>query len=88
VTMDPNRGPDVVVDESCWSDLDYCKETRNWYCYGKAVAEQAASSAPSLSSTARVSSASSPSSSPSTLSPPGKINFIFITTFVSGYNIF
>lgn len=43
VTMDPNRGPDVVVDESCWSDLDFCKKTRNWYCYGKAVAEQAAS---------------------------------------------
>ncbi|KAL5229614.1 hypothetical protein ABZP36_028390 [Zizania latifolia] len=42
VTMDPKRGPDVVVDESCWSDLDYCKETKNWYCYGKAVAEQAA----------------------------------------------
>uniref|UniRef100_A0A0D9XDS7 cinnamoyl-CoA reductase n=1 Tax=Leersia perrieri TaxID=77586 RepID=A0A0D9XDS7_9ORYZ len=42
VTMDPNRGPDVVVDESCWSDLEYCKKTKNWYCYGKAVAEQAA----------------------------------------------
>jgi hypothetical protein len=28
VTMDPNRGPDVVVDESCWSDLDFCKKTR------------------------------------------------------------
>ncbi|CAO2211071.1 unnamed protein product [Urochloa humidicola] len=42
VTMDPSRGPDVVVDESCWSDLDFCKKTRNWYCYGKAVAEQAA----------------------------------------------
>ncbi|CAM0912711.1 unnamed protein product [Alopecurus aequalis] len=42
VTMDPNRGPDAVVDESCWSDLDFCKETRNWYCYGKAVAEQSA----------------------------------------------
>jgi len=42
VYMDPNRGPDVVVDESCWSDLDFCKNTRNWYCYGKAVAEQAA----------------------------------------------
>ncbi|URE07869.1 NmrA-like family [Musa troglodytarum] len=28
VTMDPNRGPDVVVDESCWSDLEYCKNTR------------------------------------------------------------
>ncbi|AQK52502.1 Cinnamoyl-CoA reductase 1 [Zea mays] len=42
VTMDPGRGPDVVVDESCWSDLEFCKRTRNWYCYGKAVAEQAA----------------------------------------------
>ncbi|KAF5180181.1 Cinnamoyl-coa reductase [Thalictrum thalictroides] len=42
VTMNPNRGPDVVVDESCWSDLDFCKITKNWYCYGKTVAEQAA----------------------------------------------
>ncbi|KAK1288830.1 Cinnamoyl-CoA reductase 1 [Acorus calamus] len=42
VYMDPNRGSDVVVDESCWSDLDFCKNTKNWYCYGKAVAERAA----------------------------------------------
>eukprot|EP00268_Persea_americana_P034251 TRINITY_DN3391_c0_g1_i4.p1 TRINITY_DN3391_c0_g1~~TRINITY_DN3391_c0_g1_i4.p1 ORF type:complete len:331 (+),score=43.58 TRINITY_DN3391_c0_g1_i4:103-1095(+) len=42
VYMDPNRSPDVVVDESCWSDLEFCKSTKNWYCYGKAVAEQAA----------------------------------------------
>ncbi|XP_057967578.1 cinnamoyl-CoA reductase 1-like [Malania oleifera] len=42
VYMDPNRSPDVVVDESCWSDLEFCKNTKNWYCYGKAVAEQAA----------------------------------------------
>ncbi|KAL6286066.1 cinnamoyl-CoA reductase 1-like [Prunus yedoensis var. nudiflora] len=42
VYMDPTRGPDVVVDESCWSDLEFCKNTKNWYCYGKAVAEQAA----------------------------------------------
>jgi nucleoside-diphosphate-sugar epimerase len=28
VTMDPNRGPDVVVDESCWSDLEFCKKTK------------------------------------------------------------
>ena len=28
VYMDPNRGPDVVVDESCWSDLDFCKDTK------------------------------------------------------------
>ncbi|CAL0321975.1 unnamed protein product [Lupinus luteus] len=42
VYMDPTRNMDVVVDESCWSDLEFCKNTKNWYCYGKAVAEQAA----------------------------------------------
>nr|TKR97387.1 hypothetical protein D5086_0000213800 [Populus alba] len=42
VYMDPNRSPDVVVDESCWSDLEFCKNTKNWYCYGKTVAEQVA----------------------------------------------
>ncbi|KAJ6307553.1 hypothetical protein OIU76_017365 [Salix suchowensis] len=40
VYMDPNRSPDAVVDESCWSDLEFCKSTKNWYCYGKTVAEQ------------------------------------------------
>ncbi|XP_022841510.1 cinnamoyl-CoA reductase 1-like [Olea europaea var. sylvestris] len=42
VYMDPNRAPEQVVDETCWSDLEFCKNTKNWYCYGKAVAEQAA----------------------------------------------
>nr|CAK18781.2 cinnamoyl CoA reductase [Leucaena leucocephala] len=42
VYMDPSRNIDEVVDESCWSNLEYCKNTKNWYCYGKAVAEQAA----------------------------------------------
>ncbi|XP_044495984.1 cinnamoyl-CoA reductase 1-like [Mangifera indica] len=42
VYMNPNRSPDVIVDDSCWSDLDYCKNTNNWYCYGKTVAEQVA----------------------------------------------
>ncbi|CAI0473821.1 unnamed protein product [Linum tenue] len=42
VYMDPSRSPDTVVDESCWSDLEFCKNTKNWYCYGKTVAEQAA----------------------------------------------
>lgn len=28
VYMDPNRSPDVVVDESCWSNLDFCKNTK------------------------------------------------------------
>ncbi|KAG6787872.1 hypothetical protein POTOM_003917 [Populus tomentosa] len=37
VYMDPNRSPDVVVDESCWSGLEFCKNTK---CYGKTVAEQ------------------------------------------------
>uniref|UniRef100_A0A0E0QGP3 NAD-dependent epimerase/dehydratase domain-containing protein n=1 Tax=Oryza rufipogon TaxID=4529 RepID=A0A0E0QGP3_ORYRU len=30
------------VDETCWSDLDHCRDTGNWYCYAKTVAEQAA----------------------------------------------
>lgn len=30
VYMDPNRSPDVVVDESCWSDLEFCKNTKVW----------------------------------------------------------
>ncbi|KAG5618657.1 hypothetical protein H5410_018481 [Solanum commersonii] len=42
VYMDPNRVPDKVVDETCWSDLDFCKNTKNWYCYGKTVAEKTA----------------------------------------------
>lgn len=28
VHMNPNRSPDVVVDESCWSDLEFCKKTK------------------------------------------------------------
>ncbi|NP_001274901.1 cinnamoyl CoA reductase [Solanum tuberosum] len=42
VYMDPNRAPDKVVDETCWSDLGFCKNTKNWYCYGKTVAEKTA----------------------------------------------
>ncbi|KAL8092896.1 hypothetical protein AgCh_034954 [Apium graveolens] len=73
VYMSTNRSPDELIDESCWSDLELCKNTsvtcesmsilrneiffyldcnksfdqgfkksRNWYCYGKAMAEQVA----------------------------------------------
>ncbi|CAB4303475.1 unnamed protein product [Prunus armeniaca] len=28
VYMNPTRSPDVVVDESCWSNLEYCKNTK------------------------------------------------------------
>lgn len=42
VYMNPYRDADKPVDDTCWSDLDYCKKTANWYCYAKTVAEQAA----------------------------------------------
>ncbi|PUZ50930.1 hypothetical protein GQ55_6G115900 [Panicum hallii var. hallii] len=42
VYMGPHHAPGAEVDETCWSDLDYCKSTKNWYCYAKTVAEQAA----------------------------------------------
>jgi cinnamoyl-CoA reductase len=28
--MDPNTSRDVVIDESYWSDLEYCKNTKVW----------------------------------------------------------
>lgn len=42
VHMDPNRSPDTVVDETCWSDYEYCKRTGNLYCCAKMMAEIAA----------------------------------------------
>ncbi|EEE69304.1 hypothetical protein OsJ_28586 [Oryza sativa Japonica Group] len=41
VHMDPNRSHDTVVDESCWSNLEFCKQ-KDWYCYAKTVAEMVA----------------------------------------------
>ncbi|TVU32845.1 hypothetical protein EJB05_24604 [Eragrostis curvula] len=40
--MNPRRDPDAPLDEASWSDLDYCKSTKNWYCYAKTIAEQSA----------------------------------------------
>lgn len=31
VYMDPNRSPDAIVDETCWSDLEFCKNTKVIY---------------------------------------------------------
>nr|AEO13438.1 cinnamoyl-CoA reductase [Ginkgo biloba] len=42
VYMNPNRNPDALVHDDCWSDLDYCIQTKNWYCYAKTVAEKEA----------------------------------------------
>nr|CAB3448294.1 unnamed protein product [Digitaria exilis] len=39
VHMDPNRSPDAMLDESCWSDYDFCKNTDNLYCCAKMMAE-------------------------------------------------
>ncbi|OQU86734.1 hypothetical protein SORBI_3003G136100 [Sorghum bicolor] len=42
VHMNPKRSPDEVVDESCWSDLEFCLKTKNFYCFAKTVAEKTA----------------------------------------------
>ncbi|KAK4492379.1 hypothetical protein RD792_003184 [Penstemon davidsonii] len=36
------RTPDVVVDETWWSDPDFCKQTQMWYVLSKTLAEDAA----------------------------------------------
>ncbi|CAJ1951365.1 unnamed protein product [Sphenostylis stenocarpa] len=42
ICMDPNLPKDKVIDESYWSDKDYCRRTENWYCYSKTEAEKQA----------------------------------------------
>ncbi|GFQ03705.1 cinnamoyl-coa reductase 1 [Phtheirospermum japonicum] len=39
LVMNPNWPKDRVIDETCWSDREYCRATNNWYCYLKTVAE-------------------------------------------------
>ncbi|KAL5211956.1 hypothetical protein ABZP36_022803 [Zizania latifolia] len=41
VHMNPNRSPDAVVDETCWSDPEYCRQN-DIYCYAKMTAERTA----------------------------------------------
>ncbi|CAK7345967.1 unnamed protein product [Dovyalis caffra] len=42
VYMNPNSPKDQVMDENCWSDKEYCRTTKNWYCLSKTEAESAA----------------------------------------------
>lgn len=42
VGLNLNWPNDKVMDESCWSDLDYCKRTNNWYFASKTEAEMKA----------------------------------------------
>ncbi|KAK4492385.1 hypothetical protein RD792_003190 [Penstemon davidsonii] len=36
------RTPDVVVDETWWSNVDFCRENKMWYVLSKTLAEEAA----------------------------------------------
>ncbi|XP_078435709.1 NAD(P)-binding Rossmann-fold superfamily protein [Wolffia australiana] len=38
----PRWPADVIRDEECWTDLDYCKENELWYPASKTLAEKAA----------------------------------------------
>ncbi|KAL5707288.1 cinnamoyl-CoA reductase [Ranunculus cassubicifolius] len=42
VGMNPNWPKDQAMDESCWSDKEYCKEDKSWYCLSKTAAESEA----------------------------------------------
>ncbi|XP_019443362.1 PREDICTED: cinnamoyl-CoA reductase 2-like [Lupinus angustifolius] len=42
IVMSPNLPNDKVIDESCWSDKEYCRKTENWYCFSKTEAEEQA----------------------------------------------
>nr|XP_025882090.1 cinnamoyl-CoA reductase 1 isoform X3 [Oryza sativa Japonica Group] len=37
--VNPNWSEGKAIDEDCWSDVDYCRATKNWYTLGKTLAE-------------------------------------------------
>ncbi|RVW50941.1 Cinnamoyl-CoA reductase 1 [Vitis vinifera] len=42
VIMNPRWPKGKVMDETCWSDKEYCRATKNWYCLSKTEAESVA----------------------------------------------
>ncbi|XP_043712217.1 cinnamoyl-CoA reductase 1-like isoform X6 [Telopea speciosissima] len=42
VRMNPNWPKNQLLDETCWSDKEYCRETKNYYCLSKTIAESEA----------------------------------------------
>ncbi|KAL5778432.1 hypothetical protein ACOSP7_011358 [Xanthoceras sorbifolium] len=39
VVFNPHWPKGQVKDETCWSDKEYCRTTKNWYCLSKTEAE-------------------------------------------------
>ncbi|KAM1127222.1 hypothetical protein ACFX2B_036808 [Malus domestica] len=39
LVMNPKWSQGQVLDETCWSDKEYCRSTKNWYCLSKTEAE-------------------------------------------------
>lgn len=42
VLLNPRWPKGQIMDETCWSDKEYCKTTNNWYCLSKTEAESEA----------------------------------------------
>ncbi|XP_031270211.1 cinnamoyl-CoA reductase 2-like [Pistacia vera] len=42
VAFNPSWPKDQVMDETCWSDKEYCRTTKNWYSFAKTEAESEA----------------------------------------------
>ncbi|KAK7294038.1 hypothetical protein RJT34_16921 [Clitoria ternatea] len=42
IIMNQNLPKDKVIDESYWTDKDFCRRTQNWYCFSKTEAEDQA----------------------------------------------
>ncbi|KAK9270387.1 hypothetical protein L1049_025966 [Liquidambar formosana] len=42
VSLNPEWPKGQVKDETCWSDKEYCRTTKNWYCLSKTEAESEA----------------------------------------------
>uniref|UniRef100_A0A0E0ETK7 NAD-dependent epimerase/dehydratase domain-containing protein n=1 Tax=Oryza meridionalis TaxID=40149 RepID=A0A0E0ETK7_9ORYZ len=42
VCFNPSWPQDRVRDETCWSDKEFCRENKNWYCLAKTEAEEIA----------------------------------------------
>ncbi|EEF52917.1 cinnamoyl-CoA reductase 1-like [Ricinus communis] len=39
IFMNPSWPKSKMMDETCWSNKEYCRTTKNWYCLSKTVAE-------------------------------------------------